>query len=307
MLNRAIILCPRCTGAHAEAARDLWRLGRRQQALLEWKTILGQYPDQLTWVFAELVGHGAKPEELMTLTNDGNRYEVSRCFLASGMIESAKSVLATVGDHDDAEFHLVRGQIALRENDLKAARLAGERALAIVPDDPRAVLMASEVEVRANERDKAIEVLQRAVRAGHASVEVSRKLLSLLMQTDRWQAIDRALADFRTALAAAGAPMLEANLHAAHIFEARGQYRRAISEYQAALAHNPDDIGLLLALARAAEQAGSVTVAIDAYDSVLRRAPENGEARNALGRIQRDKKVLEVNRYFPTHTGQGVK
>lgn len=307
MLNRAIILCPRCTGAHVEAARDLWRLGRRRQALLEWKTILNQDPDQLAWIFGELAGNGAQPAELMTLANDGNRYEVSRNFLASGMIESAKNVLATAGDHNDAEFHLVRGQIALRENDLKAARLAGERALAMVPDDPRAVLMASEVDVKANDRDKAIEVLQRAVRAGNASVEVSRKLLNLLMQTDRWQAIDRALADFRAALATAGAPMLEANLNAAHIYESRGQYRRAISEYQAALAHNPDDIGLRLALARAAEQAGSVTVAIDAYDSVLRRAPDNGEARNALDRIRRDKKVLEVNRYFPTHTGQGVK
>ncbi len=305
MLNRAIILCPHCTGARAEAARDLWRLGRRQQALLEWKTILGEVPDQLGWVFGELAAGGATPAELMTLANDGNRYELSRSLLANGMIASAKSVLAAAKDQKDAEFQLVRGQIALKENDLSTARLASEQALAMLPGDPRVVLMASEVEMRANDRDRAIELLQRAVRAGNASVEVSRKLLGLLMQTDKWQAIDRALADFRTALSAAGAPMLEANLEAARIHEGRGQYRRAISEYQAALTQRPDDLGLLLALARTAEQGGNVTVAIDAYEAVLRRAPDNVEARNALGRIQHEKKVLEVNRYLPARAGQG--
>lgn len=307
MLNRALILCPHCTAAHAEAARDLWRIGRRRQALLEWKTVLGETPNQVGWIFDELVRNGAKPAELMTLANHGNRYDLSRSFLARGMIESAKSVLADANDHNNVELQLAQGEIALKENDLKTARLACDQALAMAPGDPRTVLMASEVEARAGDRDKAIQILQRAVRADTATVEVSRKLLNLLMQTDRWQAIDRALADFRVALTRAGAPVLEANLDAAHIYEGRGQYRRAISEYQAALVQKPDDLELLLALARTAEQGGSVTVAVEAYGAALRQAPSNGEALAALARIQHDKKVLEVNRFLPPHTGQDNK
>jgi tetratricopeptide (TPR) repeat protein len=119
------------------------------------------------------------------------------------------------------------------------------------------------------------------------------------MQTDKWQAIDRALANFREALAEAGAPSAEANLAAAHAFERRGQFLRAISEYQAALAQNPDNIGLLLALAKAAEETGGMTTALDAYNAILRRDPTNAEARGALARIQRDKKQREVDSISP--------
>ena len=75
-----------------------------------------------------------------------------------------------------------------------------------------------------------------------------------------------------------------------------------MSEYQAALAHAPGDIGLRLALARAAEQIGGITSAVDAYNDVLRRDPTNQEARTALARIQHDKKLLEVNSILPAHT-----
>ena len=68
-----------------------------------------------------------------------------------------------------------------------------------------------------------------------------------------------------------------------------------MSEYQAALAHAPDHLGLRLALARAAEQIGGIASAIDAYNDVLRRDPTNQEARAALARIQHDKKDLEVD------------
>jgi tetratricopeptide (TPR) repeat protein len=128
-------------------------------------------------------------------------------------------------------------------------------------------------------------------------------VLGLLMQTDKWQAIDQALAGFRAALSEAGAPSTEANIVAAQAFERRGQFRRATSEYQAALAHAPDNLGLRLMLARAAEQIGGITTAVDAYNEVLRRDPANQEAKAALARIQHDKKVLEVDSILPAHPG----
>jgi cytochrome c-type biogenesis protein CcmH/NrfG len=57
-------------------------------------------------------------------------------------------------------------------------------------------------------------------------------------------------------------------------------------------------------LARAAEQIGGITNAVDAYNDVLRRDPANQEAKAALARIQVDKKLLEVNSILPAHTGE---
>ena len=53
----------------------------------------------------------------------------------------------------------------------------------------------------------------------------------------------------------------------------------------------------------AAEQAGRVSVAIDAYTAVLRRVPGQAEASAALARIHHDKKNLEVLEALSSHGG----
>jgi tetratricopeptide (TPR) repeat protein len=303
MLNRAIILCPLCAGAHAEAARDLWRLGRHQQALLEIKTFLARAPAALWPALGEIAGTGATAAEIQTLANESNRHEVSRFLLARGMIDAAKETLDTGDGRATLDTRLVRVQIALQANDLDAAEQVSREALESAPLDPRAVLIAAEVASRAKDPKRAIELLQGGLRSAPTNVELNRKLLDLLIVTDRYQAIDRALDGLRRALGESGVPMTEANVTAARVFERRGQYRRAVSEYQAALALNPDHPELLLALARAAEQAGSVTIAVDAYNAVLRGAPGQAEASAALARIRKDKKALEVVGASRSHTG----
>jgi hypothetical protein len=302
LLNRAMLLCPLCLGAHREAARDLWRLGHRQQALLEWKIVVTESRPSLGGALDELFKAGAKAEEMATLADDKNRYDISRYLLAHGLTDAARDTLNRDSNAESAEFHLVQAQIALAAKDLPAAQKASQRALEIAPRDPRATLMSAEIALlRPESRDEAIAILENGLRFSPADVDLNRKRLALLMQTDRWQAIDQALAGLRAALSEAGAPSTEANLAAAYAFERRGQFRRAMSEYQAALAQNPDNIGLLLALAKAAEESGGITTAIDAYNGVLRRAPTNAEARGALARIQRDKKQLEVDSISPPH------
>lgn len=304
LLNRAMLLCPLCVEAHQEAARDLWRLGRRRQALLEWKTVVTESRASLWIALDELRKGGAKPEELAALADNENRYAISRYLLEHGMIDAAKETLVQDGHREDAEFHLVQAQIALAAKDIAAARKASQRALEIAPRDPHATLMAAEIALLDPEgRDKAIAVLENGLRFSPADVDLNRKHLALLMQTEKSQAIDQALAGLRAALAEAGAASMEANIAAAQVFERRGQTRRAISEYQAALAQDPENIGLLMSLGRVAEETGSVSTAIDAYNGVLRRVPANPEARDALARIQRDKKLLEVNSILPPHTG----
>jgi tetratricopeptide (TPR) repeat protein len=304
LLNRAMLLCPLCIGAHQEAARDLWRLGRRQQSLLEWKTVVTESRPNLYGALDELVNSGAKPEELATLADDENRFALSRYLLAHGAIDVAKRTLNQPDSKENAELYLVQAQIALASKDIPAAEKASQRALEVEPRNPSAALMVADIALLRPEGSKeAMAVVEKALRVSPSDVALNRKHLALLMQTDKWQAIDQALTGLRAALAEAGAPSTEANIAAAQIFEKRGQFRRAMSEYQAALAHSPDNIGLRLALARDAEQIGGVASAVDAYNDVLRRAPTNQEARAALARIQYDKKTLEVDSILRANTG----
>ena len=300
LLNRAMLLCPLCLGAHEETARDLWRLGRRTQALGEWKIVVTESRGRLGAALDELLKAGAKAKELATLADDQNRYHISRYLLAHGFTDAARDTLNLDSNPESAEFHLVQAQIALAAKDLPAAHKASQRALEIAPRDPRATSMAADLALLQPEsRDAALAILENGLRFSPADVDLNRKRLGLLLQTEKWQAIDQALAGLRAALAEAGAPSTEANIAAAHAFERRGQFTRAISEYQAALAQSPGNIGLLLALAKAAEETGGITTAVDAYNNVLRNAPTNAEARAALARIQLDKKMLEVNSISP--------
>ena len=296
LLNRAMILCPLCIGAHQEAARDLWRLGRRQQSLLEWKTVITESRPNLYGALDELSNGGAKPEELATLADNENRFAVSRYLLAHGALDVARSVLDQASNQENAELYLVQAQIALAAKDIPAAQKSSQRALELEPRNPSCALLAADLALlRTDGTSEAMAIIEKGLRLSPADVPLNRKHLSLLMQTEKWQAIDQALTGLRAALAETGAPSTEANINAAQIFEKRGQFRRAISEYQAALAHIPDNIGLRLSLARDAEQIGGIASAVDAYNDVLRRDPANPEARAALARIQYDKKTLEVD------------
>jgi len=294
-LNRALRLCPNCPAGHREVARNLWRLGRRQQALLEWRAVVTLDRPALSWVFDELRKNGARPEELATLADDENRFELCRYLLGQRMFEAAKNLLAGAADQQGVEFHLAQASLALAEKDMPKARQASQQALAAGPTDARVALTAAEVEILDGKLDVALGFLRAGLHSAPTNLELNRKLLVLLMQTDRWEAVDRALDGLRAALLEHGAPLVEANIAAAQVFERRGQYPRAVSEYRAATAQSPGNVGLLLTLGRLAEMAGQVTVALDAYRDVLRWAPGNATARGAVERMRGevDGKLLE--------------
>ena len=305
LLNRAMFLCPKCPEPHREAARGLWHLGRRQQSLAEWKTTVALSRSTLWGALEDLGKKGAKPDELAALANDQTRFEVCWFLLWGGMVGTARDTLLAAPDHQSAEFNLLRAGIALAENDLVGAREASQRALAAAPSDPRTAFTAADVELRAGNQEAALGILRNGLRFVPASVDLNRKVLALLVQTDKWEAIDRAVDGLRAALMQQGAPTTEVNIAAAQVFERRGEFRRAISEYRTALVQSPDNIGVLLSLARVAEETGNTTAAKDAYEDVLRRAPGNADAQAALARFRRDRdqRFLEGMIARPALTG----
>jgi tetratricopeptide (TPR) repeat protein len=260
-------------------------------------------------VLEELRRDGARPDELATLADNENRFELCRYLLGQRMFEVAKNLLADGADQQGVEFHLAQASLALAEKDLPRARQASHQALVAGPTDPRAATTAAEVEALDGKLDAAVGFLQAGLHFAPTNLELNRRLLALLMQMDRWEAVDRALDGLRTALLEHGTPLVEANVAAAQVFERRGQYPRAVSEYRAATAQDPGNIALLLALGRLAEIAGQVTVGVDAYRDVLRWAPDNTAARGALGRMRSevDGKMLEGILRYPNQPAGGLK
>jgi tetratricopeptide (TPR) repeat protein/O-antigen ligase len=294
-LNRAMILCPLCLEPHRRAARDLWRLGRRPQALLEWRTFVADRPPgALSEALDELARAGATPDELASLADEKNRLELCWFFINRGMLEPARAALAQAAKHDGSDYQLARAAFALAGGDLAAAEQASRRALELAPRDPRAHLTAATVALRARQTEPAIQHLRQGIRFEPRSLELHRKLIAVLMETGQWRAAEHALEGLRAALLQNGQPLAEANIAAARIFEQRGEYRRAMSEYRAALTVLHDDIGLQLALAKTAAASGNITAAVDAYNEVLRRSPENAEARAGLDRIHGRQGLLEA-------------
>ena len=61
-------LCPSCEAIHVEVARNLWSLGLRRQALLEWRSAVDIQPSSSP-ALGELFAAGAKPEELAAIAD----------------------------------------------------------------------------------------------------------------------------------------------------------------------------------------------------------------------------------------------
>ncbi len=68
-LNRALGLCPTCDAVHVEVARNLWRIGLRPQALLEWRTAVELQSRLFPPALGELFAVGAKPQELAAVAS----------------------------------------------------------------------------------------------------------------------------------------------------------------------------------------------------------------------------------------------
>ena len=92
-LNRALVLCPQCETVHIEVARNLWSMGLRGQAMLEWRSAVQLQPRLLTPALGELFSAGANPQELASLA----------AFDPPRMVEVASFLGATAhvaeGDH----------------------------------------------------------------------------------------------------------------------------------------------------------------------------------------------------------------
>jgi len=291
-LNRALMLCPGCDSVHLEVARNLWRLGSRRQALLEWRTAVSIQPQLFAGALGELFAAGASPQELASIgTFDAARMVDIAAFLSSiARVDDAFVVLdqAEAMGAPVVEVLLMRAKLQLQagRTDAAAATLARVHAVQVL--DPRLALLEAQMLIDtkgADAGDAALATLDEAATRYPVDLAVQRMRLDVVMKYEKWQAADRALDGLKQALYLAQGSALEAHIASARLYARLSRWTNALGEYRIALADARSDVALWMEFGHAAEVSGRATTAREAYGEASRLNPTNPEVVKALSGV----------------------
>ena len=291
-LNRALRLCPSCEMVHMEVARSLWTLGLRQQSLGEWRAAVQLQPGLFQQVLRELSMARAKPEELAAVAAfDPRRMVETADFLAGQSQTKAALVVLDEADAMGAprdESLLTRCRLQLLDGQVAAAQTTSAQAHSFGIQDPRLAVLDARLVLAtkgAAGADEAFGILDLAAMRYPLDLDVQRLRISIVSDYGKWQAADRAIDGMKLASYRAAGSALEATLDAARIRVRMGQWTAAFTEYRIALAQSPNELGLWVEFARAAEGAGRDSMAREAYSEAARLAPRDPGITDAIRRI----------------------
>jgi tetratricopeptide (TPR) repeat protein len=306
-LNRALVLCPSCESVHAEVASNLWRIGFRAQALLEWRAAVDLQPVLLNTVLGKLFAAGGKPEELAAVaaSDAGRMVEVANFLSSISRVADAFVVL----DQADAigkagpESLLVRGKLQLQSGQIAGAQktIAAARAAGI--QDARVALLEAKILLAGDgPADEALRLLDEAATRYPNDVAVARARVELVLATEKWQAAERALEGLKRALYHSQGSASEAHVLNARIHARLGRLTAALGEYRVALADQPRSVSLWMEFGRAAENGGRDMVAREAYREASRLSPASPEVSEATRRL--DDRARKLHPVFPPGGGE---
>ena len=292
-LNRALQLCPSCEAVHAEVASNLWRLGFRAQALLEWRAAVDLQPVLLNSVLGKLFAAGAKPEELAAVaaSDAGRMVEVANFLSSIARVADAFVVL----DQADAHREAGAGELA-RSRQAPAAvgtdrRRAEDHRGRARGRHPGRAAVAARGEGPARGQGRSGRPTRRCAswtRRRRATRLISRWRASasswcwLPRSGRRPSAPWRASSGRSTSRRAARPRRTSLN---ARIQARLGRLTAALGEYRVALADQPGSVSLWMEFGRAAENGGRDTVAREAYREAARLSPDSPEVAEAVHRL----------------------
>src|SRR5262249_52442191 len=234
-LNRAMRLCPGCEAAHADVARNLWKLGLRPQALLEWRTAVEIQPVLFQPVLGELFMAGARPEELAAVAStDVRRLLELVAFLS--VQERLKDALVVL-DQADAlgaareEILLARASLELKTGKLDAAVASIDAALKRGAHDPRLAVLRTHLLIArqgADGADQALAILDEAAVRNPTDLDVQRERVQLVFNYKKWNAAARSLEGFKLALFRNFGSATDAHIWGARFEGQLGRWNKAL-------------------------------------------------------------------------------
>ena len=227
---------------------------------------LGRKPD--AWVFDELRSISAED------TGIAADMALVSTYVRRGLSGDALKVLSDIDRKrpKDPSHRVLRGQILANTNDLAGARAAFEDALAVSPDNLKAVVALASLDIRDNKPDaardrlkallkrqprnaKAMLALAEALGSDPTQVGERKRLLEASVQADPTD--EEAL----TALVALHRDM--------------GDGKSALVAAHAAVAASPQSVELLAILAWCQQRVGETSQALSTYGKIVAIAPRN--------------------------------
>jgi tetratricopeptide (TPR) repeat protein len=308
-LNRALGLCPTCETVHVEVARNLWSMGLRPQALLEWRTAVELQSRLFMPMLSELYAIGARPEELAAVAAPSterllalvnflrDRTRLGQAFV---VLDQADALGAP-----RAESLIVRAGLELGAGKTAAAATSVEAARAAGVQDPRLAVLRAQVILAqrgAAGADAALAVLDAAAARTPTDVNVQLARVELVTTYKKWNAAGRSIEGLKEALYQSGGSATPAHIADARLKAQMGRATSALDEYRIALADQPGNVSLWLEYARVAEGAGHVAIASDAYAQAARISPNSPEivaAQRALEQRRAELRALTIGGQSP--------
>ncbi|MEO0813029.1 MAG: O-antigen ligase family protein, partial [Myxococcota bacterium] len=233
-INRSMVRAPLEHVPHRYAGAALWRLGAREQAMLEYRTAeeLGA-PRHL--VVSEVVALTQDPAllERYIAQDTERRLMLAETLAAKGRLDGA---LAMVGDPalgDHPQRHEVVARVSLVKKDYNAL-LDAARALQVAsPKNPAGYRYEAQALLALGEGQRAADALAQAIQNAGPAAELMRLQVRALIATEEFT---EAREVAKKLLARTARPREAGSAHRllAQIYFAEGQTQRALREYEKA-------------------------------------------------------------------------
>jgi len=304
-LNRSLRLCPSCAAVYEQAARALYRLDLRAQALSMFRDVVRLAPDRLSFVLAELDAHRYKPADLATLAvGDGEEImDVARYLVPKKAEPEVTELLAEAGTKGvpEEERLFVKATLALALGRFDQARADLAEAQRRSPRDGRFEGALADVAEREGHPEEALEHARTAATLSPFVVELARHRLRLVIQLRRWSEIEDALERLKLTLRQNGQNVTEVHMIAGETQAARGNLARALSEFRTAATLDGTNPATWAAVGKTAESRGDMHGAEEAYRRVVSLRPDDGEAQEAIVRVEKARDDARLRQLLPVH------
>ncbi len=235
--NRALWLYPNDSNAHFVAARALRQLGKRSQALLEYRLAIATSTDS-TKLLAEAAAYAKDVDELWTLTGGSMRWirlvanHVHEPALATQLLLHAAAELSSEPGIQEVVLDAVRNLTQLKRGD--EARLVLQKAQDALPPSAELALARAHLEKAAGDGLAVDKALDEGLKRWPGHFELTRERLTSLVAGRRWHE-SKALIARASSSAVDSNQRLELTLLEASVDMQAGLTARALDAYRTAV------------------------------------------------------------------------
>ena len=309
-LNRALRLCPSCASVYEQAARALFRLDLRAQALSTFRRVVRLAPERLGTVLEETDADGFAPADLATLAvgDSDHTLQVARYLVGKRAEREVTALLNQAASQGAAESErlLIKARLLMALGRLNEAEQALDQGRREAPRDGRFEDALASVAEKQGRPEEALSRARAAATLSPSVVDFARHWVTLVIQLRAWPEIETALDHLKVALRQNGQNVTEAHMIAGDVQAARGNLARALSEYRTAASLDGNNASTWEAVGRTAETRGDMHGAEEAYRHVLALRPGDAGAEQAIARVEKAWDDARLRQLLPAHaTGDG--